>query len=233
MHGILRTLGTWQEILKDELAVRAPAPLDFIPGCFIETDAKGPAIHKYRSLLEKSNTPFSPIQASAAPARRLWNYLVRQEAVQEIFIRAVFGKKRGGSSTVDGNSTAASVAGDTGSASGKLFETCSPRCEHLFIFDYISVADHHSSHHNGPVQEPVRIIHKDQESISAFCINNVNPGLITLATPREVQEMDISLLLESPNWMEDECELDILNLNKDIDSLPSSNFLVIQAASDK
>lgn len=97
----------------------------------------------------------------------------------------------------------------------------------------LTVGDHHSSHHNGPVQEPVRIIHKDQESISAFCLNNVNPGLITLATPREVQEMDISLLLESPNWMEDECELDILNLNRDVDSLPSSNFLVIQAASDK
>lgn len=83
------------------------------------------------------------------------------------------------------------------------------------------------------MSEPVRIIHKDQESISAFCLNNVNPGFISLATPREVQEMDISLLLESPNWMEDECELDILNLNKDSDLIPTSNFLVIQAASDK
>lgn len=79
----------------------------------------------------------------------------------------------------------------------------------------------------------MRIIHKDQESISAFCLNHVNPGFISLATPREVQEMDISLLLDSPNWMEDECELDILNLNKDSDSIQSSNFLVIQAASDK
>lgn len=74
--------------------MRGPVPIDFIPGCFIETDAKGPAIHKYRSLLEKQNTPFSPIQASAAPARRLWQYLVRQELVQDIFIRAVFGRKR-------------------------------------------------------------------------------------------------------------------------------------------
>lgn len=126
------------------MAARGPAPLEFIPGksaaflftkypyqtislfhnnsgCFIESDAKGPAIHKYRSLLEKSNTPFSPIQASAAPARRLWNYLVRQEAVQEVFIRAVFGKKRGGSSTADGNSAAPSVAGDTAPASGRTF----------------------------------------------------------------------------------------------------------------
>lgn len=83
------------------------------------------------------------------------------------------------------------------------------------------------------MSEPVRIIHKDQESISAFCLNNVNPGLISLSTPREVQEMDIALLLESPNWMEDECEIDILNLTRDSDLIPTSNFLVIQAANDK
>lgn len=45
--------------------------------------------------------------------------------------------------------------------------------------------------------------------------------------------MDISLLLESPNWLDDECELDILNLNKDVDTLPASGFLMIQASSDK
>lgn len=95
-----------------------------------------------------------------------------------------------------------------------------------------TIVDHHGNNHNS-ITEPVRVIHKDQESISAFCLNNVNPGLISLATPREVQEMDIALLLESPHWMEDECELDILNLTKDSDLLPSSNFLVIQAASDK
>lgn len=97
----------------------------------------------------------------------------------------------------------------------------------------IVAVDGHTNNHNTSVSEPVRIIHKDQESISAFCLNNVNPGLISLSTPREVQEMDIALLLESPNWMEDECELDILNLNKDSDLLPTTNFLVIQAANDK
>lgn len=119
-HGVLRTLNTWQEILKEDLAIRGPAPLDFIPGCFIETEAKGPAIHKYRSLLEKGNTPFSPIQASAAPSRRLWHFLVRQELVQDIFIRAIFGKKRTPSSAVDGTSVAPSMAGDTAAGSGKL-----------------------------------------------------------------------------------------------------------------
>ena len=85
---------------------------------------------------------------------------------------------------------------------------------------------------NSNLQEPVRIIHKDQEQISAFCLNVVNPGYMALVTPREIQEMDISLLLDSPNWMEDECELDIINLNKDIDTMPATSFLVIQTASD-
>lgn len=57
--------------------------------------------------------------------------------------------------------------------------------------------------------------------------------MLALATPREIQEMDISLLLDSPSWLEDECEFDIMNLNKDVDTLPSSGFLVIQTSTDK
>lgn len=58
----------------------------------------------------------------------------------------------------------------------------------------------------------------------------VNPGLMALATPREVQEMNISLLLELPSWLEDECEFDIINLNKQPDPEPvqPTSFLVIQ-----
>ena len=51
-----------------------------------------------------------------------------------------------------------------------------------------------------------------------------------MATPREVQEMDISLLLELTSWLEDECEFDLINLNKqqDSESVQPTNFLVIQ-----
>lgn len=61
----------------------------------------------------------------------------------------------------------------------------------------------------------------------------VNPGLMALATPREVQEMNISLLLELPSWLEDECEFDIINLNKPPDPEPvqPTSFLVIQVQS--
>ncbi|KXJ76162.1 hypothetical protein RP20_CCG010172, partial [Aedes albopictus] len=217
IHGILRSLSAWQDILKEELENRGPASVDYIPGCFVESEAKGPAIHKYRSLLEKSNTPFSPCLSSAAPARRLWNYLVRIELVQDIFIRAVFGKKKPSPHLTDNT---------IGSITNSANDSGTPIANESAV-----VAGGQTQLQNIP--EPVRIIHKDQEQISAFCLNLVNPGLLALATPREVQEMDISLLLESPNWMEDECEMDIMNLTKDIETIPSSNFLVIQTSTDK
>ncbi|KAL0271823.1 UNVERIFIED_CONTAM: hypothetical protein PYX00_008798 [Menopon gallinae] len=207
IHGVLRGLAHWQDCLKEDLESRGPAPVDYIPGCYVESTDTGPAIHKYRSLLEKSNTPFHPRQSSAAPARRLWCYLVRQEPVQDIFIRCVFGKKRSLSTLLDN-----------------------------VTFDNVKMnGGEERKHENGGVYlpEPVRIIHKEQDSISAFCLNQVNQGFLSLATPREVQEMDISLLLELPSWLEDECEFDIINLNKEPETLPASSYLVIQTAADK
>ncbi|KAK6643958.1 hypothetical protein RUM43_000223 [Polyplax serrata] len=207
IHGVLRGLAHWQETLKDELDTRGPAPVDYIPGCYVESTATGPAIHKYRSLLEKSNTPFHPRHSSAAPARRLWCFLVRQEPVQDIFIRCVFGKKRSLSTLLD------STSYDTMKTNG---------------------GEEKRGENSGlSLPEPVRIIHKDQDSISAFCLNQVTPGFLSLATPREIQEMDISLLLELPSWLEDECEFDIINLNKEPETLPASSYLVIQTAADK
>lgn len=54
-----------------------------------------------------------------------------------------------------------------------------------------------------------------------------------VATPRELQEMDISLLLELPAWLEDECELDIMSMNRDSIDSSVPPFLVIQSAGDK
>ncbi|XP_043498193.1 dmX-like protein 2 isoform X6 [Polistes fuscatus] len=211
IHGTLGIVAQWQETLREELESKGPAPINYIPGCTPDpapTPGK-PAIHKYRALLEKGNTPFNTRMASAAPANRLWCYLVRQELVQDIFIRAVFGKRRSLSSILDSNQIAIDNLNrgeDKGSDSGTT-----------------------------SVSEPVRIIHKEQDSISAFCLNQVNGGLMALATPREVQEMNISLLLELPSWLEDECEFDIINLTKQPDAEPvqPTSFLVIQTAADR
>lgn len=57
----------------------------------------GLSIHRYRSLLSKDNTPFV-MSSSAGPVRRLWNFLVRQDEAQDVFIKAIFGKKTDSSS---------------------------------------------------------------------------------------------------------------------------------------
>jgi hypothetical protein len=55
-----------------------------------------------------------------------------------------------------------------------------------------------------------------------------------VSSPREVQEIDISLLLRGAAcWATDECEVDLLALNKDPVSLPDSGFLLIQHHNDK
>lgn len=224
IHGTLRTLVLWEDLLKDELEGRGPASADFIPGCFVEDDIKGPSINKYRTLLEKNNTPFSPNAASAGPCRRLWSFMVRQEICQEVFIRAIFGKRK--TFTFESSTSAGSnqpTAVNVPSVSNSVVDFS----QHSDVNITVTVNKEQNDHQ---FMEPVRIIHKDQEAISAFCINHINNGTMALSTPKELQEIDISLLLESPNWLEDECEFDILNLSKDVDTLPTSGFLVIHAA---
>ncbi|CAH0724980.1 unnamed protein product, partial [Brenthis ino] len=192
VHGALRRVEQWQQQLTETLESRSSPP-DYIPGCFPDQQTAGPPINKYRCLLEKHNTPFNSALYSAAPARRLWNFLVRQEQVQEVFIRAVFSRRR------------------TQSVSERAERAGAPR---------------------GPdddLHSPVRIIHKEQDSIAAFCLNRVGGGLLAVATAREVQEMDVSLLLKGGAcWAEDECEVDLLALSADPAALPDTGFLLIQ-----
>lgn len=150
--------------------------------------------------------------STSGPAKRLWNFLVRQEEVQDIFIRAIFGKRKS-MSDIETNFTNTSIANS--------------------VVDGSSTINAALNQNSSNAPEPVRIIHKDQESISAFCTNPTNPGLLALATPRELQEVDVTLLLNSPHWFEDECELDIMNLNKDAEQIPASSFLVVQTPTDK
>lgn len=90
---------------------------------------------------------------------------------------------------------------------------------------YLIAGQSHSTNENS---DHIRIIHKDHESILTFCLKNNSSSMIAFANPREIQEFDISLLLESPNWYEDECDYDMMNLSKDADT-NSSAFLIIQS----
>ncbi|XP_022257757.1 dmX-like protein 2 isoform X5 [Limulus polyphemus] len=195
IHSVLRTLELWLHQVKMHMESFGSPPPHYLPECFVESNQGGPAIQKYKALLELQNTPFRSQSSAALPAKRLWNFLVRQEPVQDIFIRYIFSRRH---AHVQENS----AGQDTDSV------------------DY-------------PTPDLVRVIHKDQDSITTFCVSKINAGTIALATPKEIQELDISLLLEPTPWLEDEAEFDILNLEKPPELLPASDFLVVQHPSDR
>ncbi|XP_029426818.1 dmX-like protein 1 isoform X2 [Rhinatrema bivittatum] len=95
-HAVLKTLQRWEQVLLRRLEIYGGPPENFI--CMPtteETASAGPAILRHKALLESTNTPFKSKNPSALPVKRLWQYLVKQEMVQETFIRNIFTRKRG------------------------------------------------------------------------------------------------------------------------------------------
>ncbi|KAG0712234.1 DmX-like protein 1 [Chionoecetes opilio] len=242
LHSLLRTVDQWIDSLVLHIEGKKGPPPEYIPGCFAESQVVGPAILKYRALLETHNTPFAHSKRGVKAVERLWHYLVRQEEVQDVFVRYIFGRKR----PIQEPVTVHSEHDDTGSDMGDGVDECvtgegsevgaeshQDHSEGGATLSEGALTTAHPPSQAPPTLEPVRIIHKDQDSITSFCINKVNPGLVAVATVREVQELDITLLLDHPSWLTNECELDVLALNKEPDSVPSSNFLVIQTPQDK
>lgn len=183
------------QISKNYFFLSSGAPLPhFLPNSYVEPIAEtgGPSIFKYKALLELNNTPFRHHNGITKPMKRLWNYLVRQEIVQPIFIRYIFGQKR----TING------------------VNQYVPPMDANVETDYADKDDNSSQEQQNlmPRLDPTRIVHKDQDLISAFCVNHANPGLIALSTPKEIQELDMSVLLGPVPWLEEEAEYDILNL---------------------
>lgn len=62
IHGVMRVVQHWTDIVKEDVESRGPPPPRYIPGCYVEPlplgQNPGPAIHKYRTILERGNTPF-------------------------------------------------------------------------------------------------------------------------------------------------------------------------------
>ncbi|KAK8379722.1 hypothetical protein O3P69_019607 [Scylla paramamosain] len=94
LHSILRAVDQWIDSLVQHIEGKRGPPPEYIPGCFAETQVVGPAILKYRALLETHNTPFAHQKRGVKAVERLWHFLVRQENVQDVFVRYIFGRKR-------------------------------------------------------------------------------------------------------------------------------------------
>ena len=192
----------------DSILAFGHAPDNFIPGCIADSTATGPAITKYRGLFESFNTPFKPKGHGLASIKRLWMYLVRQDDVQNFFVKFIFGRKAKPVSFKGINPGAlmhesSSFISDTNTAIAAMGDE-----EQLAMAVGLQLAR---------MQQPVKVIHKEHEAITAFCINKVSSGLMAIATQKELQELDVALLLNPNTWQEgmtDEADFDVLNLNE-------------------
>jgi len=200
MQSVLKTMEKWEEILRTQLDLFNGPPEDYIPGCFVDSSVTGPPIQKYKTMTEPANTPFLSSHFSALPAKRLWHYLIRQEPLQDAFIRYIFRKRK---QIEDDSSGRGADTSDNGSASGALMH-------------------------------PMKIIHKEQEIITSFCLNQANLNCMAVATQKEIVEMDVSGILHPPSWLEDETEYDIEAIRSPCPSkVEAEEFLLIQTPSDR
>ncbi|NXK90857.1 DMXL1 protein, partial [Formicarius rufipectus] len=94
-HAVLKTLQRWEQVLLRRLELYGGPPQHYI-SVHASEDAlsAGPALLRHKTLLEPTNTPFRSSSHVALSVKRLWQYLVKQEEVQETFIRNIFTKKR-------------------------------------------------------------------------------------------------------------------------------------------
>ncbi|KFV71155.1 DmX-like 1, partial [Dryobates pubescens] len=94
-HAVLKTLQRWEQVLLRRLELYGGPPQHYISVHTSEDAlAAGPALLRHKTLLEPTNTPFRSNSHVALSVKRLWQYLVKQDEVQETFIRNIFTKKR-------------------------------------------------------------------------------------------------------------------------------------------
>nr|XP_034493175.1 dmX-like protein 2 isoform X7 [Marmota flaviventris] len=93
--AVIKNLENWEQILQEKMDQFEGPPPNYINT--YPTDISvgaGPAILRNKAMLEPENTPFKSRDSSALPVKRLWHFLVKQEVLQETFIRYIFTKKR-------------------------------------------------------------------------------------------------------------------------------------------
>uniref|UniRef100_A0A8C7ENZ6 Dmx like 2 n=1 Tax=Neovison vison TaxID=452646 RepID=A0A8C7ENZ6_NEOVI len=93
--AVIKNLENWEQILQEKMDQFEGPPPNYINT--YPTDLSvgaGPAVLRNKAMLEPENTPFKSRDSSALPVKRLWHFLVKQEVLQETFIRYIFTKKR-------------------------------------------------------------------------------------------------------------------------------------------
>ncbi|XP_045890266.1 dmX-like protein 1 isoform X1 [Micropterus dolomieu] len=182
-HAVLKTLQRWEQVLLKRLEIFGGPPAKYISTQFQdETAASGPALLRHKALFEPSNTPFRTSHTSSLPVKRLWQFLVKQEEVQETFIRHIFTKKR------DPN------------------ESGEDQTDNMKCSGMEETGNHQTESDQGCPGGKARIIHKESDIITAFAINKANRNCLVMASTHDIQELDVSSILATQilTWIDDD-----------------------------
>ncbi|KAM4660824.1 dmX-like protein 2 isoform 1-T2 [Amazona ochrocephala] len=207
--AVIKNLEHWEQILQDRMDRFEGPPPNYINTYPSDISVgAGPAILRNKAMIEPENTPFKSKDYSALPAKRLWHFLVKQEILQDTFIRYIFTKKRKQSESVEDR-----------------VEQVKQNC----------VAEDHKNKVEADLGYPggkAKIIHKESDMIMAFAVNKANSSEIVLASTHDVQELDISALLAAQSfiWIGEEYDRESKS-SDDIDFRGSTTTLAQSAAS--
>lgn len=202
-HAVLKTLQRWEQVLQKRLEIFGGPPSKYISThLHDEAATPGPALLRHKALLEPSNTPFRTSHSSALPVKRLWQYLVKQEEVQETFIRNIFTKKRDPNESTEDQTDSMKYSG--------MEET----------------GNHQTESDLGSPGGKARIIHKESDIITAFAINKANRNCLVMASTHDIQELDVSSILATQilTWIDDD--------DAEAKGVGGDDFLVIHARDD-
>uniref|UniRef100_A0A8B9J3P7 Dmx like 1 n=1 Tax=Amazona collaria TaxID=241587 RepID=A0A8B9J3P7_9PSIT len=185
-HAVLKTLQRWEQVLLRRLELYGGPPQHYISvHASGDVLAAGPALLRHKTLLEPTNTPFRSSGHVALSVKRLWQYLVKQEEIQETFIRNIFTKKR---------------CLNEVSILYKVHEILQENCS------FFSCVETDMGYPGGKA----RIIHKESDIITAFAVNKANRNCIAIASSHDIQELDVSAILATQiyTWVDDDVEIE-------------------------
>ncbi|KAM4592857.1 dmX-like protein 2 isoform 9-T9 [Odontesthes bonariensis] len=208
-NAVLKALENWEQLLLERMNRFDGPPPNYINTYPTDLSAgAGPAILRHKAMLEPDNTPFKTKNSQSFPVRRLWHFLVKQEVLQETFIRYIFTKKRKQSESLENH-----------------VDRLNPNCIAGASSPYKVEAD------LGYPGGKAKIIHKESDIIMAFAINKANSNEIVLASTHDVQEVDVtSLVAVQPyTWIGDDFDKESRS-SDDIDHR-SSHTNIAQASS--
>nr|XP_014347443.1 PREDICTED: dmX-like protein 2 isoform X3 [Latimeria chalumnae] len=174
----IKTLENWEQILQERMDQFGGPPPNYINTYPSDlTMGGGPSILRHKVMLEPDNTPFKSKHYSALPVKRLWHFLVKQEILQDTFIRYIFTKKRRQSESVE---------------------------DHVEQVKQYYVADHRKNKVEADLGYPggkAKVVHKETDIIMAFAVNKANNNDFVLASTHDVQELDVSALLAAQPYI--------------------------------